>query len=196
MNPSCELIVGPMFSGKTTAIIQRWKINNLKNIPTIVINYEGDNRYDSKLLSSHDKVKIPCVKLSKLEKLFELFKNDETFMTDGIIKQEILINEGQFFDDLYVSVKKLLGMGHSVVVGGLDGDYKMEKFGEILDLIPLSTKITKLKAVCYNCYGDAYFTMRVSNSKEQKIIGGDDIYRAVCRKCHCIYDSESKQLEK
>ena len=64
MNSDLKIIVGPMFSGKTTYLIKQWEINKLKNIPTLVINYSEDNRYSKTNLSSHDKVEIPCLKLS------------------------------------------------------------------------------------------------------------------------------------
>ena len=64
-----EIIKGPMFSGKTTRILDIHKKCSLCNFNTMVINYQNDNRYSDKLLSSHDRVMIPCIKTIKLSDL-------------------------------------------------------------------------------------------------------------------------------
>ena len=57
-------------------------------------------------------------------------------------------------------------------------------FGEILKLVPLANSVTKLTALCKQC-GDGtpgLFTKRIVNKCEQILIGGEDMYQAVCRK--------------
>ena len=58
-----ELILGPMFSGKTSTLKKIYDQCIYCNIPIMVINYEADNRYcDASFMSTHDKVMIPCIK--------------------------------------------------------------------------------------------------------------------------------------
>ena len=65
---------------------------------------------------------------------------------------DILINEGQFFPDLYESVKWLVNEKKKyVTICGLDGDFKRAKFGTLLDLIPLCDNVTKLTSLCVSC---------------------------------------------
>ena len=66
---------------------------------------------------------------------------------------------------------------------GLDSDFKREKFGEILDLVPHANKITKMNGKCSRCYNKSIFTHRVSNETEQEVIGIDN-YIPVCRQCY------------
>jgi thymidine kinase len=73
--------------------------------------------------------------------------------------------------------------GKIVIVAALDGTFKRQKFGSVLDLIPLAEKVTKLNAVCMRCQSDAAFTQKLSTSKKTVEIGGSDKYIAVCRKC-------------
>ena len=61
-----KIILGCMYAGKTSKLINIYNMMKLSNIPTMVINYEEDNRYDVNLLSTHDKKMIPCVKTLKL----------------------------------------------------------------------------------------------------------------------------------
>ena len=50
-----EIILGPMFAGKTTELIE---IYNKYTEDVIAINYSDDNRYDDKKLSTHNKIMI------------------------------------------------------------------------------------------------------------------------------------------
>jgi len=97
----------------------------------------------------------------------------------------ILINEGQFFPDLYNVVVDMLKYNKKVYVCGLDGDFERKKFGTILDLIPLCDKVTKLTSLCSQCKDGTpgIFSMRLTNELEQTVVGSDN-YIPVCRKCY------------
>ena len=66
-----KVIVGPMFSGKTSRLIEQYNKNKLNNIPTMVINYSEDNRFSDTHLSSHDNIEIPCIKLTNLSEIYK-----------------------------------------------------------------------------------------------------------------------------
>ena len=51
-----ELITGPMFSGKTSKLLEIYKQCIFCNISVAVINHSEDTRYDDKMLSTHDKI--------------------------------------------------------------------------------------------------------------------------------------------
>lgn len=175
-----KIILGCMFSGKTSKLITIYKKNLIAEINTCIINYIDDTRYDAEKMSTHDGVKVKCI---RSRHLMSVFDNDSGLLENNKV---IIINEGQFFGDLYETVRWLVGTkDKDVYVGGLDGDYKMEKFGSILDLIPLCNEVEKLNAVCASCKGDASFTKRIiTEAGEQVLIGGSDIYIPVCRDCH------------
>jgi thymidine kinase len=172
-----ELFIGPMFSSKTSRLIDLYKKYTFCNINVVVINHTIDNRYDNELLSSHDKVMIPCIKSDNLKTPWEKMKNEKVDV--------ILINEGQFFYDLYEIVSDMVHCGKKVYIGGLDGDFERKKFGQILDLIPLCDKVTKLSALCNICKNgkDAIFSLRLSNETNQTVVGSDN-YIPVCRGCY------------
>ena len=45
--------------------------------------------------------------------------------------------------------------------------------------------IVKLKALCIQCKkSEAIFTYRLTNDKEQTIVGGTESYCALCRNCY------------
>lgn len=188
-----EIILGSMFSGKTSRLVEVYKQCQFCNISVAVINHSMDNRYDEELLSTHDKIKIPCIKTDKLMDLW--IKNFNLSEIDNIPRLNdkinvakssvILINEGQFFPDLEEFVKLLLNDNKKIYVCGLDGDFERKKFGQILDLIPLSDKVHKLTSLCSICKNGTkgIFSKRLTNEKDQTVVGSDN-YIPVCRKCY------------
>ena len=191
-----ELIIGPMFSGKTSRLVEIYNQCKFCNIKVSVINHSIDNRYDDNLLSTHDKIKIPCI---KTERLFDVW-TDNISLEDNIEKitrvtdkikvatsEVILINEGQFFPDLFVFINNLLLYGKQVYVCGLDGDFERKKFGQILDIIPLCDKVEKLSSLCSICKNGkkGIFSMRLTNEKEQTVVGSEN-YIPVCRECYLL----------
>ena len=72
MDPYLELILGPMFSGKTTELIEKYKEIKEKGYDGCVINYIDDKRYSETRLSSHDGLMIDCIQLKKLKELDEI----------------------------------------------------------------------------------------------------------------------------
>jgi thymidine kinase len=174
-----EIILGCMYSGKTSKLISIYKHNKIAEITTCVINYIHDNRYDENDMSTHDGNKIPCIKVGKL---FEIFENDDNLLSKT---EAFIINEGQFFPDLYEFVNTLVNKHNKkVYVGGLDGDFKMNKFGSMIDIIPMCDKVEKLHAICNICKKKASFTKRITDDVTQEIIGGSEMYIPVCRTCH------------
>ena len=175
-----ELFIGPMFSGKTSKLLELYKKYKLCNIKTTIINYIEDIRYDDSLLSTHDLNKAPCLQLKNLSEL--------NFHSNDFITTEVfLINEGQFFVDIVEWVKEAIQVYNKVIfICGLDGDFKRNKFGDLLDLIPFCDNVTKLTAYCMKCKNaPAIFSQRISNEKEQKLIHSNK-YIPVCRKCYII----------
>jgi thymidine kinase len=187
-----ELFIGPMFSGKSTRLVEIYKQCKFCNIPVTVINHIIDNRYDNELLSTHDLVKIPCLQACELNDIWtdngykRTAENKDLWWHNAVRNSNvILINEGQFFPDLYEVVVDMLANNKKVYICGLDGDFERKKFGTILDLIPLCDKVTKLTSLCSICKDGTpgIFSMRLTNEKKQTVVGSDN-YIPVCRKCY------------
>lgn len=187
-----ELIIGPMYSGKTSKLLEIYKQCTFCDISVCVINHSLDKRYHNSMLASHDKIMIPCLNVDNLSNLW--FNNGEIDLTSFSDNTEhkfirnaevILINEGQFFKDLHYVVNDMLKNNKVVYVCGLDGDFERKKFGELLDLIPLCDKVTKLTSLCSICKNGTpgIFSKRLSNETEQTVIGCEN-YIPVCRLCY------------
>jgi len=171
MTGELHIIIGPMFSGKTTRLIET---SQTYKIP-LVINYALDKRYHDTLLSTHDGTTTPCIQVLRLCDIHI----DEIMKADAIF-----INEGQFFPDLLEVITVFLEKyNKTVYVCGLDGDYLRVPFGYILQLITLCDSVEKLLSRCGRCSNPAPFTHRVSNHREQIVIGVDE-YIPLCRSCY------------
>jgi thymidine kinase len=116
--------------------------------------------------------------------------NSREFINSDVV----LINEGQFFSDLNDAVLEMVDFyKKKVYICGLDGDFKREKFGSILDLIPYCDKIIKLQSLCSICKNGkpAIFSHRLTREDSQILIGSD-IYIPLCRNCYLTETRENK----
>ena len=191
-----EIFIGPMYASKTSKLIELYKQCTFCNIPVVVINHSDDLRYHNSMLSSHDKIMIPCIQTMKIADVWNNINNTNNTNNTDLDKSlenhlkirssdVILINEAQFFPDLYDSVIDMLNNGKKIYISGLDGDFQRRKFGQMLDLAPLCDKITKLTALCSICKDGTpgIFSLRITNETQQMLIGSDN-YIPVCRKCY------------
>lgn len=176
MNSNLELIIGPMFSGKSTEIIKRVRLLKIINKKILIIKPKIDNRYIEGKITSHNFETVDCKIINYLNELDDLeISNIDT----------IIIDEGQFFNDLLETVNRWLNnFSINIIVAGLDGDFQQKPIGQILNLIPLSNKCIKLNSVCNICKDgtEAPFTLRHIRSEETILIGGAETYIPVCRK--------------
>ena len=166
-----------MFSGKTSKLLDLYKQYTFCNMKVAVINHIDDIRYHTTLMSTHDQQMIPCIQTNLL--------SDLTTSVEVIDSNIVLINEAQFFSDLFTFVETMLQSGKRVYVAGLDGDFKRKRFGQILDLIPICDKVTKLTSLCSQCKNGTpgIFSKRLTDENGQTVIGSTN-YIPVCRACY------------
>ena len=148
------LILGAMYSGKTTELLQH------RQGKTLILNHSYDTRTDG--VRTHDGVEEEAVKCMGLP--------------DCSGYDTVLIDEAQFFD----SLDGVENLAKNVVVAGLSGDYLQRPFGKVLDLIPKADKVIFLTATC-SCGEAAAFTKRISGGTN--VISVDSRYLAVCGEC-------------
>jgi len=176
-----ELILGSMFSGKTSYLLDVYKKCMFCNIPVAVINYAADDRYTSEpMLSTHDKQMIPCILATTIS---DAIQNNSEMIARV---ETILINEGQFFPDIEDQVKQLVEVGNKrVYICGLDGDFERKPIGNLLQLVPFSDHIIKLKSLCSLCRDGTpgVFSFRTSREVDQVVIGSSN-YVPLCRGCY------------
>lgn len=178
---SLELVIGPMFSGKSTYALSWIRRQRAISKKVIVIKPDIDRRYSNdNVLITHNLDSVSCM----------VWKTDEVlnpFLIEILESDCIVLDEAQFLMGITSFVKYAVHVHHKhVLIVGLDGDAKQRKFGELLDCIPLSTTVTKLNALCSHCKDGtpAPFCQRreIGDCNPQIDVGGADKYEAVCLK--------------
>jgi thymidine kinase len=181
-----KLIIGPMFSGKSSHLLA--EINRYKYITKnilVINNILDKKRNNTGDLKTHNEEMYPALSLNSLNELKE--------NSDYINAKIVLIDEAQFFDDLYSFIKQELEKREEkyFIIAGLSSDYLLNPIGDILFLVPLADEIIKLTAFCNDCNDGtlASFTKRIEcdqsdqskNDKNQIIIGKSELYKPCCR---------------
>ncbi|XP_024531774.1 thymidine kinase isoform X1 [Selaginella moellendorffii] len=191
-----HLILGPMFAGKTTVLLQRIQAEADAGRRVALVKSDKDTRYGLGCIVSHSGKKMHCAAVASLSDFKsnkpELYaqvlktsktKNQKIFHLDSNQAEIIGIDEAQFFDDLLSFCQSAADWdGKTLIVAGLDGDFLRQRFGSALDLVPLADSVTKLSSRCEICGRAAAFTFRKTDDRRKEVIGGADIYMPVCRK--------------
>lgn len=180
-----EVIVGPMFSSKTTTLLSRIETKSYTKRKMGVFTLAADTRYSISQVTTHGGKSIPSIAVKEsADILRESLENDY---------EEVFIDEVQFFDDAIVAViEKLLNQGRRVTVAGLDQDFAGRGFGKMPELLARAEIITKLTAICTICGGAATKSQRLIDGKPAKInddimvLGAAESYEARCRVHHVV----------
>ncbi|MFK7798298.1 MAG: thymidine kinase [Aureispira sp.] len=169
-----NLIIGPMFSGKSTILLTRYRRYQIAGKRCLLVKYAKDRRYDGseEMLVTHDQLSYKATSCHQLEDIKSLVKSYDV----------ICIDEIQFYPDASYYCDLWANAGKIVEVCGLNGDYRRQPFTQISLLIPLAENISFVTAVCKDTGEEAPFTTRLSNESEQEVIGSTDKYQAVSRK--------------
>ena len=201
-----DLVLGTMFSGKTTYILSQIAKMAELNYSILYINIEFDNRSEN-IFSTHNPFfdsQKDFVKRESISNNVSMIKTKKLSDIDFEAKDVIIIDESHFFDDLIEFVNKCLDANKYVIVAGLIADFKGNKFGKTLDLIPICSNIKRLHAYCAECAKDkicciATYSKRIVKCKKSIDIGGSEKYIPVCRnhfKQEIQYDEKKTSNDK
>jgi thymidine kinase len=172
-----EIIIGCMYSSKTSTLISKIRQHKLMNRNVLIVNHRKDIRYnEGEGISSHDNINIEAM---SFENLFDIFENENYKIIDTIF-----IEEAQFFNDLYKFVIRAVEVDNKhIILCGLDGDYQRKPYRQVIDLIPYADIVERKNALCSICRDGtiAAFSKRIIESDERTIIGGVETYMPVCR---------------
>jgi thymidine kinase len=185
-----EVIVGPMFSGKSEELIRRLRRAEIARQRVQIFKPQIDQRFAANGIVSHSGLDIPA----------DNVRNAVEVMDRVAARTEVVgIDEAQFLGEELVEVcTKLADTGKRVIVAGLDTDYLGRPFEPMPRLLAVSEEITKLLAICVRCGNPAVHTQRLVASEELIVVGAGGMYEARCRRCfephlaHEMLDAEKE----
>ena len=170
--PQLELVLGCMYSGKSSVLLKKLGEWQSMEKRCVVVNHTNDTRCGEEI-RTHSGSTYQAYKYKSLE-------NFESWQEYDVI----LVDEGQFFLDVVECVRKYLEAGKTVIVAGLSGDSNQKPFENMCGLLSLADHVVYTRALCSMCRDGtpASFSRRLVKSKVRLLPGGSDIYMAVCRK--------------
>lgn len=178
-----ELIVGPMFSGKSEELIRRVKRAVLAKQKVQVFKPAIDDRYDAARLASHDGRTLEAVAVKDVADMKARLEEDT---------RVVAVDEAQFFDESLIPFAlDLADEGKRVLVAGLDLDFRGEPFGPVPELLAQAEVVEKLTAIC-GCGRAATRTQRLIGDHPAHfddpviLVGAAESYEPRCRSCHDV----------
>lgn len=170
---SIEIIIGCMFSGKSTELNRRASRYKAIGKRVLVINSLLDTRGDG--IKLHSNVDVAATKTECLMSMCA----DMRFAEADVIA----VDESQFFEDLHAFCLECEKAGKILIIAGLDGDSNRMPFGEIMRCIPLCDSVVKLTALDMISRDGtvAIFSKRIDAEDDVISVGGSDKYVAVSR---------------
>ncbi len=179
-----EVIVGPMFSGKSEELIRRVKRLEYAKKSVLIFKPQLDNRYADDQVVSHAK---------RATKSKNIFTAIEILNYIDAQTSAVAVDEVQFLDEGIIDVaQSLASRGIRVILAGLDTDFRGEPFHVTARLLAIGEYIQKLTAICVICGAPATRTQRIIGghpaSYDDPIIkvGAAEAYEARCRHCHAV----------
>jgi thymidine kinase len=170
-----EVIVGPMFSGKSEELIRRLRRAEIARQRLQIFKPIIDQRYSANEIVSHSGLGIGS----------DLVKGADEVLVKVQPRTEVVgIDEAQFLGEALVEAcTKLADMGKRVIVAGLDTDFLGRPFEPMPRLLAVAEEITKLLAICVRCGNPAVHTQRMVASGDLIVVGAAGMYEARCRRC-------------
>ena len=176
-NGSIQLIIGPIFSCKTTELIRIINRYNLSKKKTMLIKSDKTVDYDEDSDVLHEKANWYTITSTSLM----------TIKDKALDADVIGIDEGQLFKDIKEFSLMLADYGKKVIVAALDGTYQMEPFHNIIEMIPIVDSVRKLRAICVYCGKEASFSIKITNDNDESEC------QSVCRRCYHSYNSHGNR---
>jgi len=188
---------GPMFSGKTQALMARLQSKQRAHKNVLVVKPALDDRYDSV-----DEIVVKQKTAQRFEKHASMAAHPiKTVEQLGALIRQIDpdiigVDEAQFFDNQFsVALDTIahkpggrlagtpIDRNLEVYVAGLDLDAWARPFGPMPDLLAVADRVEKFTANCFQCGQDARFTQKIGGSAGRIEVGADDLYEARCVGC-------------
>jgi thymidine kinase len=176
------VITGPMYSGKTTALLSYVEIYRISQKNVKIFKPSIDTRYGIDTVQTHSGFKVNAYRVDDPYKM-------ENMITPGT--DAIFIDEIHFFPpSLADCVKGFVWKGMDVYCSGLDMSYLANPFETTARLMALADTVVKKKAVCHICHRyNATMSYKTVPQKGEIDVGGMEKYVALCKECYAKVQS-------
>jgi thymidine kinase len=182
---------GCMNSSKTLNLLTTAYNFEEKNIPFLVLKHSIDTRDGENTVKSRAGIERECVSVTPEMDIYDAINKYNVILETAFSKLEwVLIDEVQFLTNEQINqlsdVVDFLNI--EVMCYGLRTDFKSEMFPASKRLFELADEIEEVKSRC-SCGKKTIINARINEdgdvitNGEQVMIGGEEKYIALCRKC-------------
>lgn len=185
-----ELILGPMYSGKTTELFRRLERHKITGRRVVMLRPEVDTRYRL----THEGLHTKTIETQLPWPVFSV----RGIHPASCMEYDVIgIDEGQFFPSLLQSINHEGPDGQQgildlvncaqpkhVIISALNGTSELGVWPTVQELIPHVERLDFLAAVCMDCGADAHFSFYIGGKQQAVSVGGEGEYLALCRACY------------
>ncbi len=173
-------ITGPMFSGKTTTLLQMADYYREQGYFTLFAKPAIDTRYSKTHIVSHDGEMIDCDIIKNSAGLYDFLefakghKNPLVFIDEA----QFLPEQAHWFFDTFIHRN-----GGSLCLAGLNLDAWGLPFGQMPNFVARALRTIHLEGICFQCSQPATRTIRLLDDKVSLSIAGEDEFQPGCFSC-------------
>lgn len=171
-----KVIAGPMYAGKTSAILQEILWIKHCNNAVLVVKPNIDNRYSQDHIETHNRLSFPCFSMQNWKHVLD----NHRLMSYNY--HTVFLDEIQFMDtgETLSNVNHMLLNGVNVIAAGLNQDSRGIPFETTAMLLAISDEIKLIQAICTKCGKPATKTYRVEENGDRVAVGSVGMYEPRC----------------
>lgn len=182
---------GTMGSGKSLDLLKVAYNYEENGLTSIILTSKIDDRYGNDKVQSRTGIKREAIGIDSETNIFEIIEYKKNIIGNNI--GCILVDEVQFFKTHHIEelVNIVDIFNIPVICYGLRTDFTLNPFEPIKYLMGVADEIEEIKTICSECtkkkaivnarFDENGKIVTTGNIIE---IGGNDKYRALCRKCY------------
>ncbi len=181
-----EVIIGPMFSGKTSELIRLVEREVYARRKGAIFKPALDSRYSVREVVSHNGLRFDAHSVVTTSEGIQ--RISKVVQDEGL--DVIGVDEVQFFPTQLVPLLDGLAYSKRVIASGLNLTFRADPFETTMRLAATADRVRYLSAVCVICGQEGTRTQRLVGGKPAPrdgpviVVGGQDMYEPRCRNCY------------
>ena len=178
---------GAMGSGKTIDLLKVAYNYEERGQKVLIFTSALDNRYDVGKITTRVGLQREAIAINRDFNIYKYIKDLNQKIDCVLVDEANFLTEKQVYQ--LSDVVDFLNI--PVICYGLRSDFRLKFFEGSHPLMEIADKIEEIKTIC-ECGAKATVNMRFVDGKavtdgDQVFIGGNESYKAVCRKCYKKY---------
>ncbi len=181
-----EVIIGPMFSGKTSELIRLVEREVYAKKKGAIFKVDFDRRYSEKEVVTHNGLRYDAYSVASTDEGVRRIEE----VAESSDLDAIGVDEVNFFPHSIIGLLDSLAAARRVIACGLNLNFKAEPFPTTMELAARADTVRYLSAVCVVCGREATRTQRLTAGKPAPkdspliAVGGKEMYEPRCRSCY------------